>query len=77
MTTETFFPTLVFGFKSSDRVVVYLKVSEANREWAVKVMSPDGTKTTVKTSYSLSDALRELAETIAQYTGGFTSWSPL
>ena len=69
---------LIQGFVSSDlRMVVYLKQNEDTKEYAVKVKHPSGVKTIVKTSYSLSEVLREFAETIAQFTGGFTTWKTL
>jgi hypothetical protein len=66
---------LIQAFQASDtRVVVYLKQCEETGEFAVKVMHRGGTKTTVRVSYSLSECLRELAETVAQFSGGFTTW---
>lgn len=69
---------LLFGFVASDsRLTVYLKQSTECNKYAVKIMHKDGTKTVVKETYSLSDAVRELAETIAQHTNGFTTWRKL
>ena len=69
---------LLYGFVASDsKIVVYLKQDEESKEFAVKVKHPDGTRTIVKTSHSLSSALREFAEVIAQFTGGFTTWRVL
>jgi hypothetical protein len=69
---------LIIGFVTSNpKMVVYLKQSEETREYAVKVMHHDGTKTVVFKTYSLSSALRELAETVAQFTDGFTTWKEL
>lgn len=69
---------LLYGFVASDsRMCVYLKQSTETKEYIVKVMHRDGTKTIVKTSHSLSTVLREFAETIAQFTGGFTVWNKL
>lgn len=69
---------LLFGFTSSDsRITVYLKQSEETKQYAVKVMHRDGTKTVIRYTHSLSDALRYLAETVAQFTGGFTTWNQL
>lgn len=50
---------------------------DETREYAVKVMHHGGTKTVVFKTYSLSSALRELAETVAQFTDGFTTWKEL
>lgn len=68
---------LIIGFVSSDRVTVYLKQSEDSKEYAVKVIERDGTKKVWKTTFSLSAALREVAELVAGFTGGFTSWRQL
>lgn len=73
--STTVFNKLVLGFVSSDsKMTVYLKQSEETKEYAVKVLHFDNTKTVVLTTYSLSSALREMAETVAQFSGGFTSW---
>lgn len=66
---------LIIGFVASDsKIVVYLKQSDETREYAIKVMHRDGTKTVVKVNYSLSGAMREFAETVAQFSNGFTTW---
>lgn len=71
----TYHNRLITGFIASDtRIVVYLKQSDETKEYAVKVMHRDGTKTTVKTNHSLSSCLREFAETVAQFSNGFTTW---
>lgn len=74
----TYHNRLIIGFarSSPSRMVIYLKQCEESREWAVKTLVND-VRTVVKTSYSLSEALRELAETVAQYTDGLTSWRAL
>ena len=71
----TYHNRLILAFVASDsRIVVYLKQCEESLEYAVKVRHKDGTKTIVLTSNSLSSAMREFAETIAQFTNGFTNW---
>lgn len=69
------FNKLLFAFTATDsRTTVYLKQSDETWAYQLKVMNRDGTKTVIKTTPSLSDAMREMAETIAQFTNGFTSW---
>lgn len=73
---------MIVGFVRSNRtaqnesVVVYLKQADEDNEWAVKVKIGDA-RTIVLQSYSLSSAMREFAETIAQFTDGFSTWSEL
>ena len=75
---QTYHNKLLQGFVASDSgVVVYLKQCEETTEFAVKVKHRDGTRTVVKASYSLSEVLREFAETVAQFSNGFTLWRPL
>lgn len=65
----------LLGFVTTDsKIIVYLKQSSDDNKYVVKVLHRDGTKTIVKETYSLSGAMREIAETIAQFTGGFTTW---
>jgi len=59
-----------------ESVIVYLKQSDEDSEYAVKVMIGQARTIKLKT-HSLSSALRELAETIAQFTNGFSTWSEL
>jgi hypothetical protein len=74
----TYHNKLLYGFVASDsRIVVYLKQSEETTEYVVKVMHKGGIKELIKSSYSLSEVLREFAETIAQHTNGFTVWKKL
>lgn len=65
------------GF-TSGTTTVYLKQNvNYLSAYAVKVMHKDGIKTIVKETRSLSDALRTMAETVAQFTDGFTTWQQL
>lgn len=74
----TYHNILLFGVVASDsRTIVYLKQNSETEEYAVKVLHRDGTKTVVLTSNSLSTVLREYAETVAQFTNGFTTWMTL
>lgn len=67
----------MMGF-TNGTVTVYVKEStEYTSAYIVKVMHKDGTKTLVKETRSLSYALREMTETVAQFTGGFTTWRQL
>ena len=78
MIHEPVFDTMLFGFVASDsRITVYLKASTVYSQYRVKVLHRDGIKTVVLTTFSLSEALRELAETVAQFSNGFTSWKKL
>jgi hypothetical protein len=73
----TYHNEFLFGFVASDsKVIVYLKQSTETREYAVKTRHNEIT-TVVKTSHSLSTALRELAETVAQHSNAFTIWRNL
>lgn len=65
---------------NNETVIIYLKQEylEENSpvQFVVKVMI--GTvKTEVKRDYSLSSAMREFAEQIAQFTDGFSTWKSI
>jgi hypothetical protein len=71
---------LIIAFVRSDspRMLVYLKQSEEDKEYAVKILHPIGNvKTIVYQSYSLSSAMKEMAETIGQFTNGFSTWKTI
>lgn len=78
----TYHNRMILGFVRSNKtaqnesVVVYLKQSSENNEYGVRVKIGN-TRILVKQSYSLSTALREFAETIGQFTDGFSTWSIL
>lgn len=69
---------LLCAFKEhSSGIVVYVKQDEDTREFALEVLHRDGTRTIVRTSYTLSSVMRECAETIAQFSGNFANWDKL
>ena len=69
---------LLMGFVASDsKIIVYLKQNEETGEYAVKVRNGNNNVIIVTTTSSLSSAMRDFAETIAQYTNGFTVWNKL
>ena len=71
---------------TSGKHIVYVKYStEYTSQYCLKVREKRSIReyrdnpalmkgTVVKTSCSLSDIMREFAETVAQHTGGFTTW---
>lgn len=70
---------LITAFKASDtEMVVYLKRSTETNEYAVKVKRLRTVDSEIITiTHSLSTALYAFADTIAQYTNGFTRWDVL
>lgn len=64
----------------NESVVVYLKQEYLEEDMPVqfvcKVMIGQ-TKTEIKRDYSLSTVMREFAETIAQFTDGFSTWKAM
>ncbi len=68
---------MVVGFVASDsRIVLYVKQEEGTQNFALKILQMNNNKETIATG-TLSHVLRQLAENVAQYSNGFTSWKQL
>lgn len=65
---------VIMGFRASDTgILIYLKKDEECRQYLVKEMR-NGEKKTWSCTSSLSIALHEMANLVAIYTNGFTTW---
>lgn len=58
-------------------MVIYLSQDGDSRDYVVKALHPDGSKTIIAQTYSFSTALREMADVVEQLTGKDSTWSAL